>query len=124
MMVCLHVLRVQRLTLEVVEREVHHHPGFSQRFEVEHAGVTCLVKQCVLSRQQSALSSVLFSEVCTKNEAYSDTKLIAFSDTVFWYTCGLQCPVLTVYNGCEQCAAILINACTTANTHVACSHLF
>ncbi len=64
---------------------------FSQRFE--HAGVICLVKQCVLSRQQSALSS-------------------------------LQCPVLTVYNGCELCAAISINACTTANTHEACSDLF
>ncbi len=120
----MHVLRLQRLTLEVVEREVHHHPDFSQRFEVEHAGVMCLVKQCVLSRQQSALSSVLSSEICSKNEAYSIDKLIACGDTVSWYTCGLQYPVLTVYNGCEQCAATLINACTTANTHVACSDLF
>ena len=61
MMVC---MRVQRVAVEVtiIEREVHHHhPGFSQRFEVEHARVMCLVKQCVLNRQQSALFSVLSS---------------------------------------------------------------
>ena len=109
-MTCIHVLRVQRLTLEAVERKVHHPPGFSQRFEVEHAGVVCLVRQCVPGRQQSAVSSVLFSEVYSKNEAYSYSKLIVFGDTVSWYTCGLQCPVLKVYNGCEQCTAILINA--------------
>ena len=67
----MHVLRVQRLALDVVEREVLHHPGFSQRFEVENAGVMCLVKQCVLIRQQSALSSVLSSEECSKIEACS-----------------------------------------------------
>ena len=83
MMVCMLVLHVQRVTLEVVEREVHHHPDLSQRFEVEHAGVMCLVKQCVLSRQQSALFRVPSSEVCRKDTIYTYDTIIAFG-SVQW----------------------------------------